>query len=85
MDNNSSALLEDRVSVDLKRFVSGAKVNVCKIAVDYDSLQSPCSTLKKNVFFKTRNRRESSACCVAMKLNVTGKDILISESNAEIS
>ena len=53
MDNNSSALLEDRVAVDLKRCVLGAKVNVCKIAVDYDSLQSPCSTLKKKmVFFK---------------------------------
>lgn len=51
MDNNSSASLQDRVAVDLKRCIAGVKVNVGKIAVDYNSLQSPCSTLKKKHFF----------------------------------
>ena len=51
MDNNSSASLQDRVAVDLKRCIAGVKVNVGKIAVDYNSLQSPCSTLKKKTLF----------------------------------
>ena len=47
MDHNSSASLEDRVAVDLKRCITGVRVNVCKIATNYNSLQSPFSTFKK--------------------------------------
>lgn len=34
MDNNSSATLEDRVAVDLKRCIIGVRIKVCKIAVN---------------------------------------------------
>ena len=47
MDNSSSASLKDRVAVDLRRCIFGVRVNVCKIAVNYNSLQSPCLTFKK--------------------------------------
>ena len=47
MDHNSSASLEDRVAVDLRRCIFGVRVNVCKTAVNYNSLQSPCLTFKK--------------------------------------
>ena len=58
MDKNSSASLEDRVALDLKRCISGVKVNVGKIAVDYNSLQSPCSTLKKHFFVNFKQEIE---------------------------
>lgn len=58
MDKNSSASLEDRVALDLKRCISGVKVNVGKIAVDYNSLQSPCSTLKKHFFVNFKQELE---------------------------
>ena len=34
MHNNSSAPLEDRVAVDLKRCITGVRIKVCKIAVN---------------------------------------------------
>ena len=47
MNHNSSASLEDRVAADLKRCITGVRVNVCKTATNYNSLQSPFSTFKK--------------------------------------
>ena len=38
MDNSSSASWEDRVAVDLKRCITGVRVNACKMAVKFKVL-----------------------------------------------
>ena len=57
MNHNSSASLEDRVAVDLKRCITGVRVNVCKIATNYNGLQSPFSTFKKPLHLYILNKK----------------------------
>lgn len=57
MDNSSSASWEDRVAVDLKRCITGVRVNACKMAVKFKVLVR-LSKKKNPSFVYFRQERE---------------------------